>query len=475
MRKIARVVGLAAVIALAGCRVGPDYMRPAMEVPAAYKEGVGWTVARPADALPRGAWWEIYHDAQLSTLLAQVSISNQNIQIAEANYRQAQALVRQARAAYFPSVFADVSASRSLIANGSGGPRDSLSLGLDASWEIDLWGRIARNVEANRATAQATAADLEAIRLSTQSALAQNYFLLRLADVRRRILDSAVANFRRSQQLTQNQYNAGIVARADVVQAQTQLKATLAQSVAIGIERAQLEHAIATLIGRAPADFSLPPIEALPSVPAAPDAVPSVLLQRRPDIAAAERRAAAANERIGVAQAAFYPTLSLSAAAGFAGSSFAGALTAPGRFWTLGASLAQVLFDGGLRRALTDAAIASYDANAAAYRQTVLGGFQEVEDNLIAQRILEQQAQIQDEAVASARRSVELATNQYKAGLINYLSVVILQTSALNAETTAAQILASRLTTHVALIRALGGGWDAALLPDATAVGEPPR
>lgn len=470
---IGMVLLVLATAGLAGCKVGPDYARPDAPMSAAFGEAppAGWKSAQPGDQLARGAWWTLYGDPQLSALVEQVSISNQNIRIAEANYRQAQAVVQQARAGYYPTVAAGAGANRAQP-GGAGSPvSNNFSISVDAAWEADIWGRVARSVESSEAGAQASAGDLESLRLSSQAALVQNYFLLRVADLRRGILDSAAALYARNLQLVQNQYNAGIVARSDVVQAEAQLKSTQAQALNVGIQRAQFEHAIAVLIGKPPAEFSIPAVNYAAVLPEIPTGLPSELLERRPDIAAAERRVAAANAQIGVAKAALYPSLTLSATGGFAGTA-GNWLSLPARFWSLGAGLAQILFDGGLRQAITEQAIAAYDGTAASYRQTVLNSFQEVEDNLAALRILQEQALVQDEAVKASRLSVELITNQYKAGLVSYLSVVVVQAGALNNETAAAQILASRLTANVALIKALGGGWDASQLPTNEQVSE---
>jgi NodT family efflux transporter outer membrane factor (OMF) lipoprotein len=324
---------------------------------------------------------------------------------------------------------------------------------------------VRRTVESSEAGAQASAADLEALRLSIQAELAQNYFQLRALDTQKQLFDETVAAYQRSLILTQNQYAAGIVAKVDVIQAQTQLKTTQAQALDIGVQRAVLEHAISLLIGKPASSYSLSAAPLTASPPPIPVGIPSSLLERRPDIAAAERRMAAANAQIGVAEAAYYPSLTLAATAGFQSSSFSNWLTAPSRFWSLGPALAQNLFDGGLRRAQTDQAIAAYDANVAGYRQTVLTGFKEVEDNLAALRILEEEAAIQDEAVQNARQSVALTTNQYKAGIVNYLNVALVQRSALVNERTAVDVLNRRLAASVLLIKALGGGWNASDLP----------
>jgi NodT family efflux transporter outer membrane factor (OMF) lipoprotein len=446
---------------LGACAVGPDYVRPTVEVPTAFKESTGWKTAEPRDQEIRGKWWEAYNDALLNSLEEQVSISNQNLAQAEARYRQASALVQSARANYYPNVTGNVSAGRGNRGNSAiTSTSDTHSLSVSANWEIDLWGRVRRTVEANQASAQASAADLEATRLSTQAQLAQSYFQLRTVDTQQELFERTVADYQKSLQLTQNQYAAGIVPTANVVLAQTQLKATQAQLVDLGVQRAQLEHAIALLVGKPASTFSIPHAALAATVPALPVGLPSGLLERRPDIAAAERRIVAANAQIGVAKTAYFPDLTLGATGGFQSSSLANWLTLPNRFWSVGPALAATLFDGGARRAQTDQAIAAYDASVAAYRQTVLTGFQEVEDNLAALRLLEQEAQLQDEALQAARKSVELTTNQYRAGVVSYLNVISAQTTALSNERAALDIQSRRLSASVLLIKALGGGWD---------------
>jgi NodT family efflux transporter outer membrane factor (OMF) lipoprotein len=448
---------------LAGCAAGPDYARPVVESPAAYKEQGAWKAAQPGDDAGRGKWWEVFSDPLLNSLQEQVDVSNQNLARAEAQFRQAEAMVQGARASYFPGITGSASSARSR-ASSTTVSRDvvtSYSLPVSLSWEADIWGRIRRNVEANEAGAQASAADLESARLSAHAQLAQNYFQLRALDRERQLFDDTVAGYEKSLQLTQNQYQVGVAARADVVQAQTQLKTAQAQALDLGVPRAQLEHAIALLIGKPASGFSLPrmPLSAKP--PQIPAGVPSELLERRPDIAAAERRMAAANAQIGVAKAAYFPSLTLSAAAGFQSASFAPWLTAPSRFWSIGPAIALSLFDGGLRRAQTGQAIAAYDANVAAYRQAVLTGFQEVEDNLASLRILEQEAEVQGEALRLAEQSLALAVNQYKAGTVTYLNVVVAQATALASQRSAVDIAYRRLNASVQLIKALGGGWNA--------------
>ncbi|MBI2224876.1 MAG: efflux transporter outer membrane subunit [Betaproteobacteria bacterium] len=465
----AKILALAAMPALLGaCAAGPKYVRPSVATPAAYKEAGDWKVAQPQDMVKRGKWWEIFRDAQLDALAGQIDISNQNVRIAEARFRQARALVQSARAGLFPGVTGGGSVTRSGSPSGatrSSGPATTYDVSIDAGWEVDLWGRVRNTVESNVAGAEASASDLEAVRLSAQAELALDYFQLRVLDGQRQLLQNSVAAFQKSLDLTRNRYAAGVAGKVDVVQAETQLKSTQAQAIDIGVQRAQLEHAIAILIGRPPAEFALAPIPLNLAMPAIPLSLPSELLERRPDIAAAERRVAAANAQVGVAKSAFFPALTLSASAGFQSSSFAQWLTLPSRFWAVGPAIAQSIFDAGLRRALTAQAIAVYDANVAAYRQTVLSGFQEVEDNLAALHTLEQEARVQADAVEASRQAVELTLNQYKAGTVNYLNVVAVQTAQLTNERTATSILGRRLTAAVTLVKALGGGWSTAELP----------
>jgi NodT family efflux transporter outer membrane factor (OMF) lipoprotein len=461
---------------LTACTVGPDYVRPTVMAPLAYKEMNGWKVAQPKDDVIRGVWWEVFADRQLNALEAQVDVSNQNIVMAEAQFRQARALVREARASYFPTVTVGVGVIRSReapLATGRKtleGTTTDYSLPIDVSWELDVWGQIRRTVESNQASAQASAADLETIRLSIQAELAQDYVQLRVLDAQRQLLDATVIAYEKALELTQNRYASGVASRTDVVQAESQLKTTQAQAIDIGVQRAQFEHAIAVLIGTPAPDLSIPLVPLTTGPPPIPIGVPSELLERRPDIAAAERRVAAANAQIGVAEAAFFPTVTLSASGGFESLSLTKWLTWPMRFWSIGPAISETVFDGGFRRAQTDAARAAYDATVASYRQTVLTGFQEVEDNLAALRILEAEAQVQDEAVKAAQESVTLTTNQFKAGTVNYLNVVTVQATALSNESTAVNILGRRVAASVLLVKALGGGWNVANLPSAEEV-----
>lgn len=463
----------ASLMLLAACTVGPDYVRPKAEVPAGYKEMEGWKKGQPGDNIIKGKWWEIFNDSELNSLEEKVDISNQNVAAAEAQFRQALAAVRAARSGHFPTVTADASFTRSRRPIGAGGALRTGSTTSDflltggATWEPDLWGKIRRTVEASEAGAQASAADLEAVRLSIQATLAQDYFQLRTLDAQRRLLDETVIAYQKSLELTKNRYASGVASRADVLQAETQLRTTQAQAIDVGVQRSQTEHAIALLIGKPASTFSstVAPLTAVP--PPTPVGIPSELLERRPDIAAAERSVASANAQIGVAEAAYYPTLTLTASGGFEGSNLSNWLSWPNRLWSIGSAIAETVFDAGLRRALTDEARAAYEATVASYRQTVLTAFQEVEDNLAALRILEEESQAQNEAVISAQQSLAVTTNQYKAGTVSYLNVIVAQTTALNNENAAVTILGRRMTASALLIKALGGGWSITGLPTA--------
>jgi NodT family efflux transporter outer membrane factor (OMF) lipoprotein len=469
-RRLATLFAAPLAAALAGCMVGPDYVRPTAPETPAFKEATGWKVGEPRELAPRGAWWEAFADPELDSLVRQVEVNNQTVQAAAARVREAQAAMRAARAPLFPAIDANASAVRRSQATGTGGTSvsNNYNAALELGWELDLWGKIRRGVEASDAAAQASAADLAGATLSLQALLAQDYLLLRVQDAEIELLKSTVAAYETSLTLTRNQYAAGVVARGDVAQAEAQLAATKAQLLDAGVTRAQLEHAIAVLVGKPPSQLAIAPRPLAPVFPQIPVALPSELLERRPDIAAAERRTAAANAQIGVAQAAFFPSLSLGAVGGVQSSVLGDLLTLPARYWALGPALvSQVIFDAGLRQAQKAQAIAVWDETVATYRATVLTGFQEVEDNLAALSILEREAGLQDEAVKAARESVTIATNQYKAGTSNYLAVVVLQTAALNSERTALAILARRLTSSVGLIKALGGGWSATALAQA--------
>jgi NodT family efflux transporter outer membrane factor (OMF) lipoprotein len=443
-------IGLCALL-LGGCAVGPDYHKPDMPTPAQFKQAQGWTQANPSDAFSRGAWWEVYNDAQLNGLVEKLNSSNQTVAQYEAQYRQAQALVRSARGAFFPTL--DLSAGKNRSSQGTGssssslsssssGIRDTYTTQLGVSWEADIWGKLRRGLEADKANAQASLADLASMQLSLQSELVQNYLQLRVIDDLNRVLEATVDAYQRSLNLTQNQYRAGISGRDAVAQAQTQLKSTQADLIDLAWQRAQFENAIAVLMGQAPADFDLPISKDIPILPQIPVQLPSQLLERRPDIAAAERSVMAANANIGVAKAAYYPDLTLSMDGGYSSSTFNNWISLPNRFWSVGPQLAMTLFDGGQRAAEVDRTEAVYDQTVAQYRQTVLDG-------------------LRDEALAAARESLRLTSNQYKAGLIGYLDVVNVQTTALSNERSVLNVLQSRLIASVQLIAALGGGWNA--------------
>ncbi|TWI52757.1 NodT family efflux transporter outer membrane factor (OMF) lipoprotein [Pseudomonas duriflava] len=472
-------LGLTIALALGGCTVGPDYQRPQVSTPVAFKHAEGWQVAQPSDAAHRGAWWEVYGDATLSDLMQRLQASNQTLAQYEAQYRQARALVRSARSSFFPTITGGTSMSRSGQGGGSSTSRyvtqdgteittssssqtsNSFDASLGVSWVIDLWGEVRRSVESQTGSAQASVAELAATKLSLQSELAQNYFQLRVLDAQQRLLQATLQAYERSLRVTENQYRAGMTARADVAQATTQLKSTQADLIDLKYQRAQLENAIAVLVGVPPAEFSLAAVDSIPALPAIPVTVPSQLLQRRPDIAQAERQVMSANAEIGVAKAAYFPSLSLTASGGYSGDKWGGLVSTPNRFWSIGPAFDLTLFDFGARRAQLEQAEATYDQTVAQYRQTVLDGFREVEDYLVQLTVLDEESGVRQEALESARESLRLAENQYQAGLIDYLDVVTLQTTALTNERTNLTLLGSRLTASVQLITALGGGWDA--------------
>jgi NodT family efflux transporter outer membrane factor (OMF) lipoprotein len=464
---------------LAACTVGPDYQRPTSLVPENFKELKGWGAAQPRDHELPGQWWEVFADAYLNGLEKQVTVANQSIAQAEAQYRQAQALVQTAQAAYFPTVNATATANRFRAASGQNlvvsGVRNLFGGALSVAWEPDLWGRVRRQVETSTSNAQANAATLQALKLSTQAALAQNYFQLRALDAQIKLLNDTVTAYQNTLNIIQNRYAAGVVAKADVVQAQTQLESTRAQALNLGIQRAQLEHAIALLIGKPPAQLTVASAPLNAAVPTVPLVLPSQLLERRPDIAAAERLTAAANAQIGVARAAYYPRLNLAVTDGTQSNDVANLFSTAANYWALGpAALALPLLDGGSRSAQATAAVNTHQAAVAAYRQTVLVGFQEVEDALSTLRILAQEIDVQNQAVASAKQAVALTLNQYKAGTVSYVNVMAAQTSALSNEQTAVALQGQRLTASVQLIKALGGGWTVAGLPNAKQAGGDP-
>ena len=470
----------------AGCMVGPDYHAPDAPPSAGFKELAGWQIAQPGDAVDRGVWWSVYHDPVLDGLERQIDVSNQNLKAAEAQYRNAKALVDEARANLFPTLGVNASDTRSSsggsslssgssisssgsFSSGSGSrTRTTYQLEGSASWDLDVWGRIRRQVESNVAEAQASAADVASARLSAQGSLATFYFQLRGEDSLQVLLDQTVRDYERSLQITRNQYGAGTAAKSDVVAAQALLESTRSQAVAVALLRGQYEHAIAVLTGHAPSELTIPPTRLAQDVPVMPPGVPSALLQRRPDIAAAERAMQQQNALIGVAVAAYYPDISLSALYGYSGSPIGSLISAANRVWSLGAAASETLFDGGARSATVRAARATYDQSVATYRQTVLTAFQQVEDELVALHTLEQQAVVEDRAVAAITQAVQIALNQYRAGTVAYTTVITEQEQQLSDQQTALSIRQSRLVASVALIQALGGGWDASALPEAS-------
>lgn len=475
------VLGAAGFIALlAGCTVGPNYKRPTAPTPTAYKETAPppaipngtWKQAQPSDQLLRGKWWEIYNDPQLNALEEKVAVSNQTLKAATEQYFAARAQIQIYRANYFPTLGVGPSISRQRLSqnrptavNGSPYQYNDFALAGQASWEPDLWGQVRRTVESARASAQASAADLANAELSVRSELAQDYFELRGLDLQKQLLDSTVASYEDYLKLTQTRFKGGVATESDVAQAQTQLESTRAQDIDVGVARAQYEHAIATLIGEPASNFSLPAAPLNLPLPQIPAGVPSELLERRPDIAAMERRADAANAQIGIAIAAYYPNITLSGAGGFESRNPGTWIQGPSALWSLGASASELIFDAGRRHAVTEQARDNYEATVANYRQNVLNAFQEVEDNLSTLRILDQESVTQAAAVAAAEHSLDISTRRYKQGLVTYLDVLTAQTAQLTNQRTQADITTRQFAASVLLIKALGGGWDTSQLP----------
>ncbi|MGA2155637.1 MAG: efflux transporter outer membrane subunit [Bryobacteraceae bacterium] len=488
-RKPSVVAALAGVLALAGCTPGPTYKQPAAVVPPAFKEqppadfkeAQGWKLAQPNDGQLKGKWWEIYNDPDLNALEEQVAIDNQNVLQAEAQYREAVAAVKIVRSGLYPSVSSapSITESRTGASTGAaGGMRSSFSLPISASWEPDLWGNIRRGVTAAAAQAQASAADLENARLLYQSELAQDYFALHGLDGDIELLTRTVKSYSEYLELTHNRFAGGIASDLDVAQAEAQLYAAQTQLVDFGVTRAQLEHAIAVLAGKPPAAVTVAARILTATPPPVPIALPSMLLERRPDIAANERLAAAANEQIGIADAAFFPALTLAATAGFEASRITTWLSWPSRFFSVGPTLAETIFDAGRRRAQVTQNLAAYDAAVAAYRQTVLTALQQVEDSLSTLRVLAEESVVADESVKSARRALDVSTAQYKAGTTAYLTVLTAQGTALAAERTQIDLMTRRLEASVQLVVNLGGGWDTSQLPtkqDVVKTASPPQ
>ena len=465
---------LAGALLFTGCALGPKYKPPAVLAPPAYKEMGNWKTAQPNDQSLGGNWWEIFHDSQLNALEEQINVSNQNLKAAVAQYQESRAALRYVRADYYPTVTASPSATREQYSSN----RPPQTSGLDGltfndfvlpvsfSYQANVWGRVSRNVESYREQAQATAADLAVINLSMHSALAIDYFAARTLDAEEKLLRDTVAQYEQAWQLNEDRYRGGLGSEVEVEQARTILETTRAQLVDVGVARAQYEHATAVLIGKAPADFTLPPLPLTAPPPPVPVGVPSELLERRPDVAAAERRVASANAQVGLARTAYYPLVNIMGVGGFESGSITTLLQGPGALWSIGASAAVTIFDGGRRRALNDQAKSTYDSTVASYRQTVLTGFQQVEDNLAALRILEQEAGVQTSAVEAAQRSLDLSNTRYDGGVTSYLEVITAQNAALIDEVTQVNILGRRMASAVLLIQAIGGGWDRSSLPD---------
>jgi NodT family efflux transporter outer membrane factor (OMF) lipoprotein len=468
-----RILTAIAALQLTGCAVGPKYHPSVVQAPTAYKEMEDWKPAEPNDQNLGGTWWTIFQDTQLDALELQVNVSNQNLKAAEAQFQQARAVLRYYRADYYPTVTAGPSATRTLVSANSptsaalhGATYNDFVLPFDVSYQADVWGRVRKNVESYREQAQASAADLATVNLSMHADLAIDYFQARSLDAEEQILNSTVKDYEQALQLNQSRFQGGVASEVDVEQAKTQLQTTRAEAIDVGVARAQYEHAVAILIGKPPANFSLPPLPLTVPPPHIPIGLPSELLERRPDIAAAERRVASANAQIGVAKTAYYPLINLGASGGFESAAFTTLINGPSGLWSVGLSAVGTVFDVGRRRSLGDQARAAYDYQVAAYRENVLTGFQQVEDNLAAVRILEDEAKVQDEAVAAAQDSLDLSVTRYKGGVTSYLEVITAQSAALADEVTAVNILGRRMANTVLLIQALGGGWDRSSLPD---------
>lgn len=465
------VAVLLASTLLGGCMVGPDYKKPTAPISTTFKEAEGWKAASPQDELPKGPWWELYQDPQLNALVAQVQVNNQNVALYAAQYRQALALVRESRADLFPTLTGTASSTRSETGTGSSSsststssaasPKNEHSASLSLSWEADIWGKLRRTVEEDRASAQASAADLANATLSAQSTLAQDYFQLRILDQRIALYGETIKGYQRYLQVIQNKYDEQISSRADLATGKTQLQSAQASMLDLQWQRAQYEHAIALLIGKAPADFALA-VDAgwQYHVPTVPLGVPSRLLERRPDIAAAERQMAAANAAVGVATAAYYPDLTLSASGGYQGSTISNLFSVPNRFWSIGPSLTGTILDFGATKAAVEQAKFAYDAKVATYRQTVLTGLGEVEDYLVELRTLEPELVARRASAQSAEESASVSRDQYEAGVIDYLDVATTQATSLSERQTLLSLVATQLVTSVQLQAALGGSWN---------------
>ena len=477
----ALIVGL--VLLTGSCSIGPKYQRPAATAPTAYKEKIppafketpGWKTAEPSDDALRGKWWEVYGDAELNTLEERLVASNQTLVQADATYRAARATIKNARADLFPTATGTASytasrssANRSFAGRGfSTGTVNDFNLPITATWEPDFWGRVHKTIQANIDNTQASAADLANTRLILEAELATDYFQLHGLDADKQLLDNTIAAYQKALDLTKSRYEQGVASQVDVVQAETQLQSVIVQRTDLDVLRSQLEHAIAVFTGRPPSELTIERVPLKRQLPEIPVSVPSKLLERRPDIAGGERRVASANEQIGIALTAFYPNITISGSMGLESSTFVNWLNWPSRFFSIGTSAAETLFDAGKRRAVTEQVMATYDATVAAYRQTVLSAFQDVEDQLSSLRVLADESVQEETAVKYAQRSEELALIQYKGGITTYLTVITAQTAALAAERSLLDLNTRRMTSTVALVKALGGGWDAGQLPSA--------
>jgi NodT family efflux transporter outer membrane factor (OMF) lipoprotein len=471
-RQTLPAVGLLWLAALGGCSVGPKYVRPTMEIPTEYKENANWKPAQPGDAAQKGNWWEIFQDPQLNALEEKIDVSNQTLRAAVDRYQEARDVLRQSRSSLYPLVTAGVTTTENRQSSdralrGASAPTyySDLVLSGDVSYEADVWGAVRKSVSSSRALAQASAADMETIRLSLHAQLALDYLTLCGLDAQKRLFDANVVAFEKALQLTEERFRGGVASREDVELAATQLEQTRAEDIDITSARDQFEHAVAVLVGQSASQFRLAEAQLPATPPVPPPGLPSELLERRPDIAEAERRVASANEQVGIARAAFFPTITLGLLGGFESGKFPNWLTGPSALWSIGGSAAETVFDAGRRRAVSDQAISTYDEMIANYQQTVLISFQQVEDSLSDLRVLEEEAKTQDAAVAAANRALQQSTNRYKGGLDTYLTVITAQNAALSNERTAVTLLTRRLTSTVLLVKALGGGWDVSKLP----------
>jgi NodT family efflux transporter outer membrane factor (OMF) lipoprotein len=467
------VASVAGTLLFTGCAVGPKYRTPSLPTPPAYKEIGNWKTAQPSDNNLGGNWWEIFQDSELNALEQQINVSNQNLKAAVAQYQQSRAALRYVRADYYPTVTASPSATRERFSNNrppassgfDGLTFNDFVLPLNLSYQVNAWGRVSRNVESFREQAQASAGDLAVVSLSMHAALAVDYFAARTLDAEEKLLQDTVTQYQQAFQLNEDRYEGGLASEVEVEQARTILETTRAQMIDVGVARAQFEHATAVLLGKAPADFTLPPLPLTAPPPPIPVGIPSELLERRPDIAAAERRVASANAQVGLAKAAYYPLVNILGTGGFESGTITTLLQGPSALWSVGASAAVTVFDVGRRRAFNDQAKAAYDSSVAFYRETVLSSFQQVEDNLAALRVLEQEAGVQETAVQAAQRSLDLSNTRYEGGVTSYLEVITAQNAALSDEVTAVNILGRRMASAVLLMEALGGGWNRSGLP----------